>query len=406
MDAERDATLSYLDDLTQRMGGRRGRASVRTPTEGLIYATARHATSRAGDPAPHDHVLLANVLRMDDAVGGWKAADTALWREHLHAATMGGRVASARRAVEPGPTGRLGHWAIVGVPAVVMETHSKRAAEIQEAMDATGYDSYQARNIAARNTRAPKRHSPVGELVPRWVAEIEATGWTIESINRALEVAARERPAPERQISNIEARQVAAEALAPDGPLATRKVFARRDVIVAVAPALYGHGSAELSRVVDRTLADPEAVPLIGVSGATERAYATAVTIAREQAIARCVESQVARRNAASVSLDDAHAAIARAEDRLGHPMTAGQRRAVEGILTSGRGVELVVAVAGAGKTTALAATRDAFEAAGYELIGTSTSGQAARTLGREAGIEQAAPWRRSTGASSTTRCA
>ncbi|HEX8770082.1 MAG TPA: MobF family relaxase, partial [Acidimicrobiales bacterium] len=396
MDAERDATLAYLDDLTQRIGGRRGRASVRTPTEGLIYATARHATSRAGDPCPHDHVLLANVVRMDDAVGGWKAADTALWREHLHAATMVGRIASARRAVElgyaivpdPGPTGRLGHWAIAGVPEVVMQTHSKRAAEIQEAMDASGYHSYQARNIAARNTRAPKRHSPVGELLPRWVTEIEAAGWSIESISRAVEVAARERPAPEPQISNVEARAVATEALAPDGPLATRKVFARRDVIVAVAPALYGHDPAELDRVVDRTLADPEAVPLIGVRGATERAYATAVTIAREQAIARCVESQAARRNAASVSLEAAHAAVARAEDRLGRPMTAGQRTAVEGILTSGRGVELVVGVAGAGKTTALAATRDAFEAAGYELVGTSTSGQAARTLGREAGID------------------
>ena len=46
-----------------------------------------------------------------------------------------------------------------------------------------------------------------------------------------------------------------------------------------------------------------------------------------------------------------------------------------------------MVGIAGAGKTTALAAVRDAFAAAGYEVIGTSTSGQAARTLAREAGI-------------------
>jgi hypothetical protein len=50
--------------------------------------------------------------------------------------------------------------------------------------------------------------------------------------------------------------------------------------------------------------------------------------------------------------------------------------------------VDLVVGVAGSGKTTALAAARDAFEAAGYEVVGTSTSGQAARTLTREAGID------------------
>ena len=102
MDAERIATLSYLDDLTRRIGGRRGRDAERTPTEGMIYATTRHATSRAGDPCPHDHVLVANLVRMTDDKGGWKAADTALWREHLHAATMFGRMASAQRAVELG----------------------------------------------------------------------------------------------------------------------------------------------------------------------------------------------------------------------------------------------------------------------------------------------------------------
>lgn len=43
--------------------------------------------------------------------------------------------------------------------------------------------------------------------------------------------------------------------------------------------------------------------------------------------------------------------------------------------------------MAGAGKTTALSAVRAAFEADGWAVVGTSTSGQAARTLGREAGI-------------------
>jgi conjugative relaxase-like TrwC/TraI family protein len=396
MDAERDTTMAYLDDLTQRIGGRRGRAAVRTPTEGLIYATARHATSRAGDPCPHDHVLVANVVAMADDQGGWKAADTALWREHLHAATMVGRMAAAHRAVElgyaivpdPGPSGRLGHWAVAGVPEAVMEIHSKRAAEIQAEMDATGYDSYQARTIAARATRDAKRHTPVELLMRRWRVEIEATGWSLETIAQSVQRAAAERTLPSPEVSADDARRLVGQTLDPDGALATRKVFSRRDVIVAVAPALYGREPAELARVVDRTLADPEAVPLLGVAGAHERAFATATTIAREHAIARSVEAQTERRNAAVVSPEAADAAVARAEERLGRALTDGQRRAVEGILSSGRGVELVVGVAGSGKTTALAATRDGFEAAGYQVVGTSTSGQAARTLGREAGID------------------
>ena len=94
MDAESDATMAYLDKATRHMGGRRGEARKATPTGGLIYCHTRHATSRAGDPCPHDHILLANVLEMKDEPGGRKAADTALWREHLHAATMVGRLAA------------------------------------------------------------------------------------------------------------------------------------------------------------------------------------------------------------------------------------------------------------------------------------------------------------------------
>jgi hypothetical protein len=46
-------------------------------------------------------------------------------------------------------------------------TETKRAAEIQAEMDATGDESYQARNIAARTTRDPKRHTPVELLMRR-----------------------------------------------------------------------------------------------------------------------------------------------------------------------------------------------------------------------------------------------
>jgi conjugative relaxase-like TrwC/TraI family protein len=170
MDAERDATLAYLDRVTRQMGGRRGRAATASPTSGLIYAHTRHATSRAGDPCPHDHVLLANVVEMLDEAGGWKAADTTLWREHLHAATMVGRVASARAAIElgygieadPGPSGKLGHWRIAGIPDEVLVLHSKRAAEIEAECQRRGDTSYRARGVAARTTRRAKQHEAGG----------------------------------------------------------------------------------------------------------------------------------------------------------------------------------------------------------------------------------------------------
>ncbi|HUP69396.1 MAG TPA: relaxase domain-containing protein, partial [Acidimicrobiales bacterium] len=66
VDAESDATLAFLDEWCRKAGGRRGREQRRTPTDGIVWSRTRHATSRAGDPEPHDHVLIANVVAMAD----------------------------------------------------------------------------------------------------------------------------------------------------------------------------------------------------------------------------------------------------------------------------------------------------------------------------------------------------
>lgn len=129
LDVETTTTVDWLDSWFQDRGGRRGRVQERTATGGLVYAATRHATSRAGDPAPHDHVLEANVAEMLDARSGFKGLDSAALRDTVEAATMVGRLHSAARAVElgfeiepdEGPSGNLRHWRIVGVPEEVCE---------------------------------------------------------------------------------------------------------------------------------------------------------------------------------------------------------------------------------------------------------------------------------------------
>jgi ABC-type branched-subunit amino acid transport system ATPase component len=66
----------------------------------------------------------------------------------------------------------------------------------------------------------------------------------------------------------------------------------------------------------------------------------------------------------------------------VGGRLSDAQRQAVEAICGSGRGAEIVVGVAGSGKTTMLNVVKGAFEAAGCQVIGTATSGQAAGNLG------------------------
>ncbi len=342
---------------------------------------------------------MANLCRIADAKGGWKALDTAALRDVLHAATAYGRVASAAKAVElgyaiepdDGPSGRLGHWRIAGMPEGACELFSKRVAEITAAVESKGYDTYQARQVAARRTRRAKRHAPPADLMARWLGELSAAGYEPEGLVSSVTAAAagrgREGPAvlSERQLDAL-----ASYLLSPAGRLAERKVFTEADVAVAAGPLLFGFHPRELLRTVRTVSAHPDAVALMGVKGAREQAYAPACVIATEAAIALKAALQADRRDAPAVATEAVEVAIATKEGELGdRPLTAGQRAMAVGVATSGRGVELVVGVGGAGKTTALDVARRAFEAGGYRVLGTSTCGQAARTLGAEAGIEE-----------------
>jgi len=395
LDAETTATMAWLDGWFQDQGGRRGRAQVRTGTSGLTYAVTRHATSRAGDPSPHDHVLVANMVEMLDTKGGHKALDSAALRDTVEAATMVGRLHSAARAAElgfaieadPGPSGNLRHWRIAGIPPDVCELYSKRADEIDAYLTETGYAGYRARGVAARDTRTVKRHTGADELLPHWQHELGEIGWTVDRLAAALDHARTAAPRLPLGLTSQEIDGLSAEVFHVEGPLMRQhKVFTRTRLIADIAPRLYGHNPAELDHIVDRVLASRAVVPLIGLVGAHEQAYATAEVLATEHAIAQTI-NRLAGRAGPTVDPTVVTETIRRAEDQLERVLTPGQVSAIGAVCSSGRGVDVVIGVAGAGKTTALDAAREVLETAGYRVLGTSTSGQAARTLDAEAGI-------------------
>jgi ATP-dependent exoDNAse (exonuclease V) alpha subunit len=72
----------------------------------------------------------------------------------------------------------------------------------------------------------------------------------------------------------------------------------------------------------------------------------------------------------------------------MGRSLTDSQRHAIAHVFASGRSLDLVVGVAGSGKTTALDVLRAGYEGNGYRVLGTAISGQAARTLHDEAGVD------------------
>jgi conjugative relaxase-like TrwC/TraI family protein len=398
LDAETVGTMEFLDAWMRARGGRRGRATRASPTSGLVYALTRHATSRLGDPALHDHVLIANVCEMLDTAGGHKALYWALVRDLAEAAAMTGRLCSAAKAVELGyaiePDGgrsdRARDWRIAGISAEVCEIFSKRSDEIVEYLAEQGYQGHRARNVAARKTRASKRGTGVDELMPRWIAELEANGWTVERLAASLDAARARSTGLAPPLADREVDELIGDLADPEGEFLRRgKVFGRSRLVAEIAPRLYGHDPAELDRVVDRVLASDQVVPLVGIAGAREQPYTATAVLATEQTIGHTVERLAANRGPA-VDVEVVRRAKEAKQAELGGSLSAGQRRAVERICGSGRAVDVVVGVAGSGKTTALDVASRAFEAAGYRVLGTATSGQAARTLGREAGVPAA----------------
>ncbi|MCU0269129.1 MAG: AAA family ATPase [Acidimicrobiales bacterium] len=394
LDAETAGTINYLDHVTRDLGGRRGRAATRTPTKGMLYAITRHATSRAGDPNPHDHILIANVVEMLDERGGFKAADTALWREHLHAATAYGRVCSARMAIElgygvvadPGRSGRLGHWAIAGVPDEAMAIHSKRSQQIDSVVGGPDGGSYRQRAIAARSTRTAKRHQPVEDLVDRWCDELSAHG--IHPSTLEAGITARRGSRITTDIDDLALDRLAGQLLERDGRLAAEKVFTRRDVIVAAAPHLFGLEPAVLDRLVDKVLGHANAIELESAARTGEAVFAPRCVIDTEREIAARALDRHRLGTAPALTAAAVDLALERTEFEIGHRLTESQRRTIVGVCSSSRSLDVVIGIAGAGKTTALRAVGHAFQADGHRIIAAATSGQAARTVGHDAGIE------------------
>ncbi|MGH9252832.1 MAG: MobF family relaxase, partial [Acidimicrobiales bacterium] len=332
LDVETAATMRWLDDWFQARGGRRGRAQVRTATGGLTYAVTRHATSRAGDPSPHDHVLVANIVEMLDDSGGYKALDSGTLADTVEAATMVGRLHAAARAVElgsdiapdDGPSGNLRHWRIVGIPQDVCQLFSKRSDEISEHLAETGHRSYRARGVAARSTRSAKRHTGADQLLPGWHAELDAAGWPVPRLAAQLAASqCRTRGLPFR-LTTTEMEQLAGEVLDIEGNLLARhKVFTRMHLIADLAPRLYGRDPAELDRVLAHIVASRSVVPLIQVAGAREQSFTTAEVLTAEHTITRSIE-RLARRRGARIDPERIAAAITANEQAIGRALTTG----------------------------------------------------------------------------------
>jgi conjugative relaxase-like TrwC/TraI family protein len=374
------AALSYLDETAVMV--RRGHAGATVKAgEGLVAAAYLHRMSRSLDPQLHTHVVAANLTRGPDgrftalhATPLYRAAKTAgyLYQAHLRATI------SDRLGLEWGAV-RNGAAELVGVPDEVLGEFSKRRHEmLRAAMEGgIGLGSKAAGEKAALSTRERKQY---GIDTHTWRQGVQARAGELglgrDEITALLDTG-RERLTrawPERDTASELA--LGDQLAGPYGLTERANTFDERAVLQEfAAAAAQGASVDEVRAQAERFLAREDVL-------VTAHGFTTVELVECER---RLVDSAVGRADEGVGVLDTEM--VDRVIDTAERPLTAEQTTAVRRVAASGRGVEVIEALAGTGKTYTAGVLRELYEDASYEVIGVAPTGRAARELTDQAGI-------------------
>ena len=414
--------LGYIED--QVLYSRRGAGGVRqVEVTGLLGTAFVHRDSRAGDPDLHTHVAIANKVHTLD--GLWLAIDgrplyagkvsiSEVYNTSLEAHLV--QRLGLRFAAEPHrDPGKRGVREIVGVPPVLREAWSTRRslivarqAELAVQFQAdhhrppTPVEGLALAQQATLETREAK-HEPrtIDEQRTTWRTQAETVLGPrgIDRMLHAVQAAARE---PRQAVTPEWVTAVAGEIVEVMGTHRAswnqwhlHAEASRRARERAVSPQQATDLTEQLLTealglcVPVDTWVDPIQDPpqLRRTTGesmyatvGTKRYTSTAVLEAEQEIMAAAGLVDGRRASEADVSL-----ALLRSTAG-GVTLNAGQVRLVREMATSGRRLQLALAAAGSGKTTALAVLADTWREAGGNVVGLAPSAVAARQLADQTG--------------------
>ncbi|MGI5330978.1 AAA family ATPase [Actinomadura nitritigenes] len=189
--------------------------------------------------------------------------------------------------------------------------------------------------------------------------------------------------------------EVAEAIFAPEtGLTAHSKVVARPKLLAAVLDELPAGvvDVAAAEDLADAVVALPggPVLPLLDAAGPafqTHRERYTTRDIVEAEHLALAAAERGLGQGLAVVDGDTVAMAISAFEATRGFALSGEQRAVVERLTGGGHAVDAVIGVAGAGKTTLMAAARSAWNAAGYTVRGATTAAVAAQALATEGGI-------------------
>lgn len=395
-------------------------------TRGLIAAAFTHRDSRAGDPDLHTHVAVANKVQTKQ--GKWLSIYGRVLHQHVVAASETYNTALERHLVEALGvqfTERLGLdrekrpiREIVGVDARLCAVWSSRRAYIVTRQREL------ARDFRAAHGRGP---TPVEAVAlaqqanletrqakhePRSLAE-QRTTWRAQGVDqlgsgealdrmvsRALNPAEQpeawtvwpgwERQIAERVLDELEGHRATWQSWHVRAEV--QRQLRRCDVPAQMLDEVVGWVVDEVTELsINLTPeCDPVNEPsLLRRSDGTSvyrhtgaDRFSTATILDAERRIVAAADGA----DAMAWSADDVELAVLAAQIG-GIELNPGQRRLVTEMATSGRRVQLALAPAGAGKTTAMRVLAGVWTEAGADALGLAPSAAAAAALREATGM-------------------
>ena len=395
-------------------------------TRGLIGAAFTHRDSRAGDPDLHTHVAVAN--KVQTLQGKWLATYGRVLHQNVVAASETYNTALECRLNEAlgvqfverpgGAREKRPVREIEGVDLDLCKVWSQRRADIvagQRALSAefqrahgrppTPVEAVRLAQQANLQTRDAK-HEPrsLAEQRGTWRTEAVDVLGTDEAIGQMVQAALHPRPRDNQQVTAGWIQETAARVICEvEAHRATWQVWhlraeGQRQIRGAAIPAEQVATTVQL--IVDDAIGrlsinlTPDLDP-ISEPGALRRSDGTSVyrhTDRDHYSSTRILDAEkrvvaaAARTDGFAWTGDDVELAVLAARVD-GVELNEGQENLVRQMATSGRRVQLALAPAGAGKTTAMRVLAGVWTEGGLDVIGLAPSAAAAAALGDATGM-------------------
>jgi conjugative relaxase-like TrwC/TraI family protein len=379
--AHRESVKVALGEMEKYVQARIGGNHPAETTGKWIAASFEHDSARPvnGYAAPqlHTHVVFFNLTETQN--GQWRALQPQeLYRSQQYATAIY-RSELALRLKDQGyeiERGRSGQPEISGYTREYLDASSPRSQQIQAYLEQQGVRGAGAAQIAAHQTRDDKLPAITHAEMQQQHRDVAAQfGQQPEQVIRAAHERRVEQDPPQKHRHLESALNYAQEKNLERHAVTDERELMRDGLKHSMGEASF----AEIRERFDKRVQSGDLIEVESKSPA--RAFTTEQMIGYERD--NFAEMRRGQNLDNPLVSTDAWRHI---EEKHSH-LSTSQRAAVEQILTSHDRINGLEGVAGAGKTTSLAAVREAAEHEGYKVFGLAPTSRAAQKLA-ESGIE------------------